>query len=39
LGIVVVSSVVMAKKNMDNEHGSVMLSTKSEKYLIAQGLV
>jgi hypothetical protein len=39
LGIVAISSVVMAKKNMDNEPRSIMLSAKSEKYLVAQGLV
>jgi hypothetical protein len=39
LGIVAVSSVVMAKKNMGNEPRNIMLSTKSEKYLVAPSLV
>jgi hypothetical protein len=29
----------MVGKNMDNEHGSTMLSTKGKKDLIAKGLV
>jgi hypothetical protein len=33
------SSVAMVKKNMDNEPGSMMLSTKGEKDLIAKNLV
>ncbi len=39
LGIVIMSNVAMARKNMDNEPGSRMLSTKGEKNLIAKSLV
>jgi hypothetical protein len=34
-----VSSVAMVRKNMDNELGSIMLSTEGEKDLIAKTLV
>jgi len=33
------SDVAMVGKNVDNEPGSIMLFTKGEKDLIAQGLV
>ncbi len=39
LGIVMVSSVVVVKKNMDSKPRSTMLFAKGKKNLIAQGLV
>jgi hypothetical protein len=39
MGIVIVLGVAMAKRNMENEPRSIMLSSKGKKYLLAQGLV
>jgi hypothetical protein len=39
LGIVMVLSVAMDGKNMDNELGSTMLFVEGKKDLIAKGLV
>jgi hypothetical protein len=39
LGVVTKWDVVMDGKNMDNELGSIMLSTKGKKDLIIKGLV